>query len=426
MEPSVIVNIQFQRPKRGRDVGEISTRAVKVPKLMPHTNEAERRFLTELEVIQPSAVFFSSHAPAPSNTAEISVPPVIRKLPPTLTSLHKPKYAVMTEEELRAACKDVFTNGIAVTHEEAIYLEESTRLQSQSLLWFQHRTGRITASKFLAVKRASLHPPPASLVKQMMERNTISRHVPALQWGIEMEDVAREAYIELACEKHTNFQYAAAGLHVNPSFPHLGATPDGVINCDCCGEGVLGIKCPYKHRDKHPHNVHVSDPQFYLKQGEDGSIHLHPNHEYFYQIQGQLAICEKEYCDFVCWTPYGVHVERILANPLHFRDTKAALDEFFLQVLLPLLLTGKEQVSTNKSKRMGKVSQPSRHTTSLLHKKSKRYCWCNGEDIGRMIACDNTRCPKEWFHFECVSLTRKPRGKWYCSDTCKRLSCTED
>ena len=40
-------------------------------------------------------------------------------------------------------------------------------------------------------------------------------------------------------------------------------------------------------------------------------------------------------------------------------------------------------------------------------------------DMGRMVACDNPNCPREWFHFECVGLTRKPRGKWYCSDSCR-------
>ena len=44
----------------------------------------------------------------------------------------------------------------------------------------------------------------------------------------------------------------------------------------------------------------------------------------------------------VCWIPHGVHMEGILANPSHFSDTKAALDTLFLQVLLPLLLTGKK------------------------------------------------------------------------------------
>ena len=404
MEPSLVVNIQFQRPKRGRVMCETPTRAVKMPKRRPHTDEAESRFLTELKEILPSAVFFSSHAP--SSTIDTSAPPVVRKLPPTLTSLQKPKYAAMTEEELKAACKNVFTDGIVVTREEAIYLEESTRLQSQSLLWFEHRTGRITASKFLAVKRASLHPPPTSLVKQMMERSPISSHVPALRWGIENEDVAQGAYIEFAREKHANFQCIAAGLHVTPRYPHLGATPDGMINCDCCGEGVIEIKCPYKHRDKHPHDV--TDPQFCLKRDEDGCMHLCHTHEYFYQIQGQLAVCEKEYCDFVCWTPHGMHVERILTNPSHFSDTKPALDTFFLQVLLPLLLTGRKQECEG--------------TDEVSPKKCKNYCWCDGEDAGRMVACDNPSCPKEWFHFTCVGLTRKPRGRWYCSKTCTELA----
>lgn len=31
-----------------------------------------------------------------------------------------------------------------------------------------------------------------------------------------------------------------------------------------------------------------------------------------------------------------------------------------------------------------------------------------------MILCDNDLCPIEWFHFVCVSLTTKPKGKWFC------------
>ena len=31
-----------------------------------------------------------------------------------------------------------------------------------------------------------------------------------------------------------------------------------------------------------------------------------------------------------------------------------------------------------------------------------------------MIGCDNDLCPIEWFHFKCVQITSKPKGKWYC------------
>ncbi|XP_074594745.1 uncharacterized protein LOC141850104 [Brevipalpus obovatus] len=42
------------------------------------------------------------------------------------------------------------------------------------------------------------------------------------------------------------------------------------------------------------------------------------------------------------------------------------------------------------------------------------YCSCEQISYGEMICCDNTHCPIEWFHFACVSLTTKPKGKWYC------------
>ncbi|XP_037947567.1 inhibitor of growth protein 1 [Teleopsis dalmanni] len=42
------------------------------------------------------------------------------------------------------------------------------------------------------------------------------------------------------------------------------------------------------------------------------------------------------------------------------------------------------------------------------------YCVCNQISFGEMILCDNDLCPIEWFHFSCVSLVLKPKGKWYC------------
>ncbi|XP_075053295.1 inhibitor of growth protein 2 isoform X1 [Mixophyes fleayi] len=44
------------------------------------------------------------------------------------------------------------------------------------------------------------------------------------------------------------------------------------------------------------------------------------------------------------------------------------------------------------------------------------YCLCNQVSYGEMIGCDNEECSIEWFHFSCVGLTYKPKGKWYCPD----------
>ncbi|XP_066537597.1 inhibitor of growth protein 5b isoform X2 [Hoplias malabaricus] len=42
------------------------------------------------------------------------------------------------------------------------------------------------------------------------------------------------------------------------------------------------------------------------------------------------------------------------------------------------------------------------------------YCVCSQVSYGEMIGCDNADCPIEWFHFACVDLTTKPKGKWFC------------
>lgn len=109
-----------------------------------------------------------------------------RKLPSPLSSLHSNYFEKMTVDKLEAVCQKKFEEGPTVmTGDEAAYLEEPTKLQAQSLLWFEQRVGWITSSKFFAAIRASLNPP-TSPVKEIMERHNICKSVPAIQWGISM------------------------------------------------------------------------------------------------------------------------------------------------------------------------------------------------------------------------------------------------
>lgn len=53
-------------------------------------------------------------------------------------------------------------------------------------------------------------------------------------------------------KSHANFTVQSSGLVINPSYPYIGASPDGVVDCQCCGQGQLEIKCPFKYRDVSP------------------------------------------------------------------------------------------------------------------------------------------------------------------------------
>ncbi|KAI9741392.1 MAG: hypothetical protein M1834_003109 [Cirrosporium novae-zelandiae] len=38
-----------------------------------------------------------------------------------------------------------------------------------------------------------------------------------------------------------------------------------------------------------------------------------------------------------------------------------------------------------------------------------RYCYCNGVSYGEMVACDADNCRGEWFHLDCIGMTKPPK-----------------
>ena len=69
----------------------------------------------------------------------------------------------------------------------------------------------------------------------------------------------------------------------------------------------------------------------------DGTLRLKKTHAYFYQVQGQLAVMNLPWCDFVLWTPKELHVERIQADPAFWREVLPKLEKFYDTALLPEL-----------------------------------------------------------------------------------------
>ncbi|OUM54267.1 hypothetical protein BVG19_g3630 [[Candida] boidinii] len=49
------------------------------------------------------------------------------------------------------------------------------------------------------------------------------------------------------------------------------------------------------------------------------------------------------------------------------------------------------------------------------------YCFCQQVSYGNMVACDNSDCKYEWFHYDCVGLKEPPQGIWYCPDCRKGM-----
>ena len=147
----------------------------------------------------------------------------------------------------------------------------------------------------------------------------------------------------------------------------------------------MEIKCPYKYCKCAPTNI--DDPSFYLINTIDG-FRLNPNHQYYYQVQMQLALCDVSYCDFVVWTPKGMVTIRIQPNQVFFMEIKQQLQRFFQKCILPQILTDRLQTPSPVILPLNDPYQ--RHKASP---QTEVYCYCRqGEDERQMIGCDNHNC----------------------------------
>ena len=96
---------------------------------------------------------------------------------------------------------------------------------------------------------------------------------------------------------------------------------------------------------------------------ENGSLQLKRSHNYYYQVQGQLAITGRPWCDFVMWTPKGMTVERIHFHAAFWEGVKMKLVSFYRRAILPEL-TLPRHISGQSVRELEK--EPERENTSSI------------------------------------------------------------
>jgi hypothetical protein len=91
---------------------------------------------------------------------------------------------------------------------------------------------RVTASRLKAAVCTNVAQPSQSLIKGICYPEGTSFISKATAWGCDHE--------EKACkDQHTEFSISKNGLFIHTSYPFMGASPDGVVNCKCCGCGIV-------------------------------------------------------------------------------------------------------------------------------------------------------------------------------------------
>ena len=118
----------------------------------------------------------------------------------------------------------------------------------------------------------------------------------------------------------TSKQQSLSGLVVDSQNPCLACSPDGLVSIPGTPEpeGLMEIKWPYIAAEKQitPQQAAESSKEVPCKlisrDAGSGKAVLEfswTEHNYFFQVKGQIAITERSWCDYVTWTPRGMSVE---------------------------------------------------------------------------------------------------------------------
>ena len=256
------------------------------------------------------------------------------------------KFSPPTEEQ----CLEYLSN-LKLSYAEVQAIEAATHGQTDNDLWLALHNGRLTSSRFGEIIHRRQSTNPRRLVKDIMGYGGQMQHMPPqIRWGRENEDAARKCYIANRKACGEDMIVELTGLHLMPEKPYLGASSDGKViytNIDTCCVGCLEVKCPYSIEG----NVTVQltpdeivdkyGDKFFMCRGDDLILHLPETHPYYAQVQGEMAILNVEWCDFVVFSNGSVIVDRILADHDYWTKICNTLDEFYMQHVIPEILGGR-------------------------------------------------------------------------------------
>lgn len=184
--------------------------------------------------------------------------------------------------------------------------------------WFALRLGRATASRFgdiMAKGRNGYEPAArknyrAQLVSERLTGVKDETYTSAaMQWGVDNEETARLRY-----ELRTGNEPVECGFFTHDTL-QAGASPDGLIGDD----GLLEIKCPNSA-------THIET----LKKQAVPS-------QYKWQVQGQLWITGRQWCDFVSYDPRmpsnaQVFITRVQRDDAAIKELEGQITTFLREV----------------------------------------------------------------------------------------------
>jgi len=232
-------------------------------------------------------------------------------------------------EEESADRSSTVLHRLQTSRTRQLMIERDTRGQGRNPEWTRERKERLTASNFGRVAKMRSTTSCQNTVISILYPDKLD-NIEAIKYGKDnekkaIEDLNRFLAEEVLCVEE-------CGLFVSTEKGYLAASPDGIVGKD----GLVEVKCPIKCIENSIEDLARQDQSFCLQfDFTNEKLRLKRNHNYYYQIQGQLHISNRSKCYFMVWSPTEYHLEIIEYDPEFWEDMEEILEHFYMNCLLP-------------------------------------------------------------------------------------------
>jgi hypothetical protein len=176
--------------------------------------------------------------------------------------------------------------------------------------------------------------------------------IPALAFGNKYEDHVLELFGKQMSELHENFIYERRGLCLFRENAFIGASPDGITQCKCCGIGAIEIKCSYyaytnaisirneKELYDHVNNpIYKNSPITKIFKKKTWPVVINTKHAYFTQMAMEMISINAEFCWFCLYTANdSVYIMKINRNHEFESMLAPKLVRYVKKYLIPNIL----------------------------------------------------------------------------------------
>lgn len=423
LQPAQIKNMNFKKSRHGKSVTRPLVGKSKADyDVMPEANNdteacIQKTLLASLKDAIPNAcVFKGMHTTDDQDTTQLPVP-VNQKETADVMAFDVSNYYI----------DNMVKNNVEhVTETEVQAINNLTMGQSSNPNWTEMRKGRITASNFYAVhtkvesyKRNAAHCDIKPLLSRIMGYKHVNPNVMSLKYGREMEPIAKIEFMKMYRKKHKDVSFDECGIFLDVDHPYLAASPDLLVSCSCCGEGLVEFKCPLIPKCSTCFSFCKCNLPSCLQNTESLTL---KHGAYYGQIQGQIELTKRKWCILYIYTCNGPFYENIVFDQHFYSEMSSNLEFFYHSFVLPEIHSRSLQHLLTQESLNVHTPEPM-EIDNKVHVDGETYFCpeCNMVVMNevtklkeRSIYCDECRL---WYHFHCVGITDKyvkSLTSWHC------------